>query len=159
MDILERLAPYYAEDIDGPYHLLFSEDLERLKEMDQEELRELLEHAIRPTFLQPGTLGAYLFGPLQGYYGAVHRDCSIFCVSTLLNKKDRDCSSSIWTLGEKGLICLHQGTSGHAYVYSERPLTDQETLFLSKQHHYAAERVTLYHGIHYVHPIHLPLLY
>jgi hypothetical protein len=75
----------------------------------------------QPEKLLNGTVGAYLFGCVKSFYGAVdNRYCTPLCIGSLLPDKNTNpltcCPYQVWTY-ENGDYTYISGTGTDAYVY------------------------------------------
>jgi len=70
------------------------------------------ENMYRPSDIEPGTVGAELFGCDQSYYGVIDNGCSALCV-------DKSCRRQIWLMKgrTKELECLHKPDTHEAYLF------------------------------------------
>ena len=82
---------------------------------NRDEIRNL-EKYYRPTSLKTGSVGAYLWGSLQNYYGDVNKSCSILNNNSLFNT-DENCQYQIWTYKNGQLDCKGHSQSSKAYIY------------------------------------------
>lgn len=99
----------------------------QLKKIVQKEptlIRNLLTKQFRPTYIQTGTVGAFLFGCLQYQYGDVTKNCSPLCIGNL-NFDTQHCEYQVWTQNQNGsYVQIQYSPTNHAYVYTNsHPLT------------------------------------
>lgn len=91
------------------------------------ELLRAIKEKHRPTEIGVGTVGAYLWGCSQNYYGNVNKNCSPLCfgsipheVNTLLSEDSLNCEKcqySIWTYVKEKLNNDFNTSSSKAYIY------------------------------------------
>ena len=73
----------------------------------------------RPTELEINTVGSYLWGCSQNYYGDVNKSCSPLCINSLYSE-DNDCQYSVWNhSGELKNILNTKTTQAYIYVENE----------------------------------------
>ena len=80
-----------------------------------------LQNHYRPTELEINTVGSYLWGCSQNYYGDVNKSCSPLCINSLYSE-DNDCQYSIWTYSGELNNILNTKTT-QAYIYVENNWT------------------------------------
>lgn len=76
-----------------------------------------LKQHFRPTELEINTVGSYLWGCSQNYYGDVNKSCSPLCINSLFSE-ETDCQYSVWTYYKELTNILNTKTS-KAYIYVE----------------------------------------
>lgn len=59
-----------------------------------QEIIDILKNNHQPSNIEPGTIGAELYGCLQNYYGDIDKDCSALCMNSIFNKSF--CTKQIW---------------------------------------------------------------
>lgn len=86
-------------------------------------LNKALDKCYWPTNLEPGTVGAFLFGCRQSSYGDVNRECSPLCIESLpCDNHNSVCDQQVWSLnniqGEDRLVLIQDNSdSSQAYIY------------------------------------------
>ena len=109
------LAENYNLEIDDP---IVGEALEIVKNVEKEEIAKILKKYYRPTSLNMGTVGAYLWGGLQNYYGEVSKSCSALNNGSLF-ENDETCQYQIWTYKKGEMKLQGDSLSSKAYIYVE----------------------------------------
>ena len=109
------LAENYNLEIDDP---IVGEALEIVKNTDKSEVAKVLKKYYRPTSLNMGTVGAYLWGGLQNYYGEVSKSCSALNNGSLF-ENDETCQYQIWTYKNGKMKLQGDSLSSKAYIYVE----------------------------------------
>lgn len=101
--------------------------LETVREIFQtnpKKYSKILLNQFRPTIIKVGTVGSFLFGCFQNFYGDMHKICSPLCIGNLSISSDDDCEYQVWIqdpIGEYKAITTN--SNNHAYVYTnEEPL-------------------------------------
>ncbi len=110
---IQTLSNNYDLEIDNP---IIQEAYEFVKNNKNENVKNLLQKYYRPTSLKMGTVGAYLWGSLQNYYGDVNKSCSILNNNSLFNV-DETCQYQMWTYKGGELECKGHSLSSKAYIY------------------------------------------
>ena len=87
------LAENYDLDLEDP---MVREAYEKVKNAEKSEISSLLKKYYRPTRLNVGTVGAYLWGGMQNYYGEVSKSCSALNNGSLFENEET-CQYQIWT--------------------------------------------------------------
>jgi hypothetical protein len=90
----------------------------------------LLNNQSRPTSIQTNTVGAYLWGCRQNFYGQVSKACSCLCAESFENNKglgesfienvdiNNICQYQIWSIDSQGgLDCKRSANNSQAYIY------------------------------------------
>lgn len=112
---IKKLCENYDLDIDSP---IVREAYEIIKNAEREEVIKELKKYYRPTSLNTGTVGSYLWGSLQNYYGDVSKPCSALNNGSLF-ENDEMCQYQIW-IYKNGVIKLQgESLSSKAYIYVE----------------------------------------
>ena len=87
--------------------------------LDQPELYSIISEQFRPTSIQIGTAGAYLWGCDQNYYGTVSKSCSALCNGGIAYRNTQNtCQYQIW-IYNKILKLKETAFSSKAYIYVE----------------------------------------
>jgi hypothetical protein len=91
------------------------------------ELLRAIKEKHRPTEINVNTVGAYLWGCSQNYYGNVNKNCSPLCFgsiphegNSLLSEDSLNCEKcqySIWTYSKEKLHNDFATSSSKAYIY------------------------------------------
>jgi hypothetical protein len=112
---VKELAENYDLDIDSP---LVHASYEIVKNSDKNEISKILKKYYRPTILHTNTIGAYLWGGLQNYYGEVSKSCSVLSNGSFFDNEET-CQYQIWTY-KNGIMKLRgDSLSSKAYIYVE----------------------------------------
>jgi hypothetical protein len=119
------LAQNYKKQINDPSITKYINIIDKYKK--NRELFRVLETQFRPSQLEVGTVGAYLWGCNQNYYGEVNKACSALCVGNLKYENNRNLSESIdynsvcqyqiWYLSGENFKCLNKVSTIRAYIY------------------------------------------
>lgn len=116
-EAIQFLASYYDYSINDPivkdaYNFVKSNE----KNISSEEIINILNRQFRPTYLKVGSVGAFLWGSFQNYYGGVSKSCSAFSNGSLMQDPNESCQYQIWTYND-GLTSTGHASSSRAYVY------------------------------------------
>jgi len=77
-----------------------------------------LETLYRPTHIEYNTVGSYLWGCSQNYYGPVSKSCSILCNPKSLNYDEKsNCQYQLWTCYQDKLISIGHSFNNMGYIY------------------------------------------
>lgn len=109
------LAENYDLDLDDP---IVREAYEKIKNAEKSEVSKILKKYYRPTRLNVGTVGAYLWGGMQNYYGEVSKSCSALNNGSLFENEET-CQYQIWTYKDGHLRLKGDSLSPKAYIYVE----------------------------------------
>jgi hypothetical protein len=78
---------------------------------------EILSKKYRPSFIEEYSVGSYLWGCSQNYYGDVNKACSLLCINSIpFDENKSTCQYSIWYY-DKALIKVADVLSSKAYIY------------------------------------------
>ena len=125
---IETLAENYDKKLDDPTIAEAFEIVEKYKNQSQNsqnsqtqnsqnQIFDILKEQFRPTSIKIGTVGAYLWGCSQNYYGEVNKSCSAFCNDNYLRQETiQPCQYQIWTY-ETTLYSTGHSFSSNAYIY------------------------------------------
>lgn len=87
-------------------------------------LSDYISDQYRPTTIEVGTFGAYLWGCSQNYYGNVNKNCSALCAGSLDLNFDlnasiemQTCQYQIWTYDKELKLETPKISSSRAYIY------------------------------------------
>jgi hypothetical protein len=85
-------------------------------------LSDYVSEQYRPTRIEVGTFGAYLWGCSQNYYGNVNKNCSALCTGSLDFKLNENvdmqtCQYQIWTYDKELKLETPKISSSRAYIY------------------------------------------
>lgn len=84
-------------------------------------IADLINNQFRPTVLHIGTIGSFLFGCHQYYYGHISQACSPLCIGNLHSTQE-SCQYQIWVQQKNSDFILIGNThSSHAYVFLNIP--------------------------------------
>ena len=91
----------------------------------------------RPSTINPGSAGAFLFGCSQDNYGDIdNKFCSPLCAQSVLPKEATCCPYQIWIWSDQQFEKINESQSPHAYVFIthnlERPQFTTEMINLLK---------------------------
>ena len=78
-------------------------------------ISNLINEQFRPTVISIGTLGAFLFGCHQFYYGSISKTCSPLCIGNLYASEEK-CSYQIW-IQRSDLSFRRIGPTDSQYAY------------------------------------------
>jgi len=116
MDALRKLVPYYTTTLvearKNPFILNL---LEQVETLDAEIFEKAKTRIAQPSYLQPETIGSYLFGCDLAYYGDVDATCSLFCLGS--KGRQHTCNAQLWKLVNDNLTLLERNPSTHGMVY------------------------------------------
>ena len=114
-DAIRILAENYDLEMDDP---IVMDSMEIVKNAEKGEISKNLKKYYRPTTLKIGTVGAFLWGGLQNYYGEVSKSCSALNNGSLFENEET-CQYQIWTY-KNGIMKLQgDSLSSKAYIYVE----------------------------------------
>ena len=91
--------------------------LDFLGKQDIEDLNKAIQQCFWPSELESGTVGSFLFGCRQSYYGDVSVECSPLCIGSL-PIDDQVCQEQVWTLDNKLNILKDREDSTKAKIYN-----------------------------------------
>jgi hypothetical protein len=116
-EAIQFLANNYDLNVNDPivanaYNFVKSNE----KNMDTSQIVNILNQQFRPTSLKVGSVGAYLWGSSQNYYGPVTKSCSALSNGSLLHDTNESCQYQIWTY-DKELTSTGHSSSSRAYIY------------------------------------------
>lgn len=78
---------------------------------------EIRENLHRPTIIEPNTVGSFIWGCSQEYYGDINKSCSPLCIGSL-NGHETDCQYSIWIYNQnKSLKNILKVSTNKAYIF------------------------------------------
>ena len=112
---IKILAENYDLEIDDP---MVREAYEKVKNAEKSEVSKILKKYYRPTRLNVGTVGAYLWGGMQNYYGEVSKSCSALNNGSLFENEET-CQYQIWTYKNGDMKLQGDSLSSKAYIYVE----------------------------------------
>ena len=110
---IKILAENYDLEIDDP---VVKEAYEKVKNAEKPEISSLLKKYYRPTRLNVGTVGAYLWGGMQNYYGEVSKSCSALNNGSLFENEET-CQYQIWIYKNGQMKLQGDSLSSKAYIY------------------------------------------
>jgi hypothetical protein len=116
-EAIQFLANHYDYSINDPvvkdaYNFVKANE----KSISTEQIINILNRQFRPTYLKVGSVGAFLWGSFQNYYGGVSKSCSAFSNGSLMQDPNESCQYQIWTYDE-ALTSTGHTSSSRAYVY------------------------------------------
>ena len=118
MDEIEKevqfLAENYYRSIHDPNILEAKNKVEQFR--NDPRLFDIVNQQYRPTEIEVGTVGSYLWGCVQNYYGYVNKSCSPLCSESLFKSDSHQCQYSIWTYDNK-LKLQSNVSNSQAYIY------------------------------------------
>lgn len=88
-------------------------------------LNSYIREQYRPAIINPGTIGAFLFGCFQENYGDTNQECSPLCLNNIENNKIKkpQCDIPIYTQTNSNnkirFSLINNNKSKHAYVFVE----------------------------------------
>lgn len=85
------------------YKFVKSTAHEYLSSNRYDEIIEIIEKQYQPSQLEANTLGSFIFGCFQKYYGDVSQFCSSLCINSLPSFQSESCPYQVWSL-EKGKL-------------------------------------------------------
>jgi len=116
-EAIQFLANHYDYSVNDPLvENAYKFVKENEKNVNPQEIVNILNRQYRPTSLKIGTVGAFLWGSNQNYYGAVNKACSAFTNNSLLRNINENCQYQIWNYN-KTLELLENNSNSKAYVY------------------------------------------
>ena len=82
----------------------------------------------RPSYIEPGTIGCYLFGCFQRTYGEISRSCSPLCMDSIQSNDEElgtiNCKNQIWIqtseYNNQRLKKLGNSNAVKAYIYVDQ---------------------------------------
>ena len=117
---LDYLCKHYDKSLDDKKIKLYIEKLENYK-YDIQELQKLIKQRHRPTEIEVNTVGSYLWGCFQNYYGNdLNQNCSPLCYGSIFQTKETNnekCQYSIWVYNDNKLENTFDTSSSKAYIY------------------------------------------
>lgn len=88
-----------------------------VKEVDQTLLSSILVYQYRPSDIKIGTLGSFLFGCMQDYYGETNKECSPLCIENKIDE-NTECEYQVWIQMKNNCIeYINNSKNSHAYIY------------------------------------------
>ena len=115
---IKILAENYDLELDNPVIQDAYEKVKKTKNVEKEEISKILKKYYRPTTLSMGTVGAFLWGGMQNYYGEVSKSCSALNNGSLFENEET-CQYQIWTYKNATLKLQGDSLSSKAYIYVE----------------------------------------
>jgi len=119
---IDFLSEYYDLPLNSKKIAPYIEILEKFK--DNSSLPSLISKQYRPTEININTVGSYLWGCAQNYYGDVNKNCSPLCLGSISHDSYKDscefsgkCQYSIWTFSNNKLVNKYTAPSTKAYIY------------------------------------------
>jgi hypothetical protein len=89
-----------------------------IEEYKNKHVLEYITKQYRPTNIEVGTFGAYLWGCSQNYYGNVNKSCSALCAGSFnLDDDSQTCQYQIWTYDKELKLKTPHISSTRAYIY------------------------------------------
>lgn len=115
MDNVAKAIEYLTENYDKP----ISEFQSYIDIIENEpNVLSLIQKQYRPTNIEINTVGAYLWGCSQNFYGDVHKNCSPLCIGSFPHDNTYEtCQYSTWTYMGGNLINKFNVLSPKAYIY------------------------------------------
>src|SRR5665647_3418862 len=124
-DTLNFLCKHYDKYTSDPKIKPYISKIEKYRKSAL--LIKAIQQRYRPTQINVNTVGAYLWGCFQNFYGSVNRNCSALCVNsishsinTMMSEDSLNCEKcqySIWTYTNKKLTNDFNTSSSKAYIY------------------------------------------
>ena len=119
-EAVEILAKNYDKSITDKYLTKYKEIVE--KNRYNPLLSDYISEQYRPTTIEVGTFGSYLWGCSQNYYGNVNKNCSALCAGSLdfnLNEsvEMQTCQYQIWTYDKELKLETPKISSSRGYIY------------------------------------------
>lgn len=114
-EAIRFLAENYNLEIEN--HVV-QDAIEKIKNVEKGEISKILKKYYRPTTLSMGTVGAFLWGGIQNYYGEVSKSCSALNNGSLFENEET-CQYQIWTYKNATLKLQGDSLSSKAYIYVE----------------------------------------
>jgi len=100
----------------------FKEKYEKSSLKDQKQIREYISALPRPTSIKVNTIGSYLFGCNQNYYGDTEKNNSLLCYNNI-NEEKLTPNKQIWVSNNKKPNRFRQinypERYDHGYIYVE----------------------------------------
>lgn len=88
-----------------------------INQTDSKLLSSILINQHRPSDIHIGTLGSFLFGCLQDYYGETIKECSPLCIGNI-NSFNNECEQQVWIqLKNNNIEHLNNSKNEYAYMY------------------------------------------
>ena len=150
-NIIDVSVKEYYDKVQNYINLSY--DIEEQLEQQQQEQQYILfliRQKYRPTFLEPNTVGSYLWGCSQNYYGDVIKPCSLLCVNSIPYDSNMNCQYSIWYY-DKFLEKKTNVSSSKAYIYVTKNWTSfksSDISFLKTSGIYSASILTTFDSKH-----------
>jgi len=92
--------------------------IQQLEEMSIEDFEKVKKPFVKPAYLEPETIGSYLFGADLAHYGDVDKNCSLFYLQAKKREnKEEKCQAQIFTLKGNKLNQLENYPSTHGILY------------------------------------------
>lgn len=95
---------------------------------------DMINSLHRPSRIIPGTIGSYIWGCFNNYYGDVGRGCSALCTNSIPNLESEDCQYQIWCESPSGDSNLRTFSESNANLI--RTLTKQSDAITNKAYIY-----------------------
>ncbi len=124
LEILSDHPDVLIENISSSGSLRESYDAISKVDIKQINLSEMILQLHRPMNLEPGTIGSFLFGCLQGTYGDVPAECSPLYHYGIKNKHDNiACDHQVWlqtneTGNNRFTRIINPSHTGNAMIYT-----------------------------------------
>ena len=116
-----------------------------------------LNNYYRPSELEINTVGSYLWGCSQNYYGDVNKSCSPLCINSLFSK-ETDCQYSVWTYSSNQLKNILNVQTSKAYIYVEKDWTGFLNSDIENLKTYGISHATILKTQNSQHKIILPMI-
>lgn len=121
-EAVEILCKNYGTERDSPIVKPWIQTLEKYKDSHRKEILKILNSQYRPTIINVNTVGAYLWGCNQNYYGDVSKNCSPLCHDAFPHDEDKidltsTCQYQIWEDREDQLHSQGRSSSNKAYIH------------------------------------------
>lgn len=119
MNCLRKLLPYYHLSMEeAQQHREMKKLIHELEKMSIEDFEHIKKPFVKPAYLEPGTIGSYLFGADLAHYGDVDKNCSLFYLQAKKSEhKEEKCHAQIFTLKQGKLERLENYPSTHGILY------------------------------------------
>lgn len=130
LEILSDHPDVLIKNIPSSGSLRMSYDVISKVDLEQVNLSEMILQQHRPMNLEPGTIGSFLFGCLQGTYGDVPAECSPLYYYGVKNKHDNiTCDHQVWlqtdeTGKNRFTQIINPAHTGNAMIYTMRSFDD-----------------------------------
>lgn len=98
---------------------------------------DIIKKQYRPTYIKPNTIGSFLYGCFQNFYGDISKECSILCIGNI--NDSTDCLYQVYSLDvekkEDRLKQISRTESNRAIIYINKKtfqLMENEVSYLKQ---------------------------